>query len=43
MHELIDILLDIKNELVQMNEKLDNISGYYSISDVCDKIDDLMR
>ena len=55
MDDLIEILRDIKDELVQINEKLcmiDTISdtltdikgygSYNSISDVCDKIDDLM-
>ena len=56
MNDLYEILKDIKDELVQINERLimvdiindtlSDIRGYgsnNSISDVCDKIDDLMR
>ena len=41
MHELIDILLEIKNELSQINERLDNIGGFHSITDVCHRLEDI--
>ena len=42
MDEMVAILEQIRDLLVEMNEKLDDIKGYgvdTSISDVCDKLD----
>lgn len=44
MDEILSVLIDIKNELMEMNQKLDSIQGigaYNSIADVCDKLDEL--
>lgn len=42
MDEMITLLEEIRDLLVEMNDKLDDIKGYgvnTSISDVCDKLD----
>ena len=42
MEELLSVLIDIKNELFEMNLKLDEIKGsglFNSITDMCDKLD----
>lgn len=44
MNEIIELLIEIRNLLSEMNEKLDDIQGvgiYNSIADVCDKLDSL--
>ena len=44
MDDMIALLGEIRDLLVEMNGKLDDIKGdgiYTSISDVCDKIDDI--
>lgn len=44
MDELISVLESILSELQEMNAKLDQIKGFGpcdSISDVCDKLDDV--
>lgn len=42
--KVVDVLRDILFELQEMNSKLDDIKGsglYNSISDVCDKLDEV--
>ncbi|MGL4912862.1 MAG: hypothetical protein ACRC3Y_10595 [Romboutsia sp.] len=44
MEELVEILKEINDNIILLNEKLDDIKGdglYSSLSDVCDKIEDM--
>jgi|GEM_PF-4742999 len=43
MDELISVLMDIKEQLVNLNNKIDTLTGYGadSISDICGKLNDI--
>ncbi len=43
MEELVAILTDIRDQLVELNNRIDQLTGYGSgnISDVCDKLEDV--
>lgn len=43
MEELISILTDIRDQLADLNNKIDTLTGHgkYSILDICGKLEDL--